>query len=203
MSKATLIKPQFPAGEETEAETRRQLVVLLPRLRRFARGLTGSAPAGDDLLQATCERALANLGQWTPGSRLDSWLFRIARNLYLNELRAGRVRQSYVVEAQQISPGSLCGERRAETGLRLARLRLLLARLPEEQRSAILLIAVEGMSYAEAAEALTLPVGTVTSRLARARQTLRDWMGEDAFFAEEADRPAQEEDPARGERETR
>ena len=159
-----------------KASVRTQIVALLPRLRRFTRGLTGSAEAGDDLLQATCERALANLHLWQDETRLDSWLFRIARNLFLNEIRARKVRQSYLRDAAEMLPTAAAGQRLAEEKIEVSRLRLLLQRLPEEQRSVLLLVCVEGQSYAEAASALELPIGTVTSRLARARLSLKEWM---------------------------
>lgn len=159
-----------------EQRARAEIVALLPRLRRFTRGLTGGAEAGDELLQATCERALTNLHQWQPGSRLDSWLFRIARNLFLNEIRANKVRRGYLRDAVEMMPGAEQGQRVAEERIAVTRLRGFLARLPEEQRSVLLLVCVEGQSYAEAANTLELPIGTVTSRLARARLTLKDWM---------------------------
>ena len=162
-----------------EQRARREVVSLLPRLRRFTRGLAGGAEAGDELLQATCERALANLHLWTENSRLDSWLFRIARNLFLNEIRAGKVRQAYLRDAADLLPRAEPGERIAESQIEMARLRALLQRLPEEQRSVLLLVCVEGQSYAQAAQTLELPIGTVTSRLARARLSLKDWMGRD------------------------
>lgn len=161
----------------------REIVAFLPRLRRFAVSLTGSRAEGDDLVQATCERAIRHWRSWEPGTRLDAWLYRIARNLFLNELRARRVRGPAVeLQAADQVPGLLPrhdGQAAAEAAGEVGRLRTALARLPEEQRSVLLLVAVEGYGYREAAEMLALPIGTVTSRLARARQALQAWMADE------------------------
>lgn len=155
---------------------KREIVAFLPRLRRYAHALTGTRADGDDLVQATCERAIRHLDSWQPGSRLDAWLFRIARNLFLNEVRARRVRgpQQDIADHQEAHAAD--GRPGQEARLDLARVRLLLGRLPEEQRSVLLLIAVEGLSYQETAAALELPIGTVTSRLARGRLALKQLM---------------------------
>ncbi|MBM3573809.1 MAG: RNA polymerase sigma factor, partial [Alphaproteobacteria bacterium] len=79
-----MIDKDEAAGAEASPEFRRDLVALIPRLRRFARGLTGAAADADDLVQAACERALARHGQWTPGTRLDSWVFRIVHTVWLD-----------------------------------------------------------------------------------------------------------------------
>lgn len=155
---------------------RRELVAFLPRLRRFAVNLTGTRAEGDDLVQATCERALRHWRSWQPGTRLDAWLYRIARNLFLNDLRARRLRGTpLAIEAAEGIAGLLPnvdGVRAAEQRFEIRSLQLALAELPEEQRSVLLLVAVEGFGYREAAEILSLPIGTVTSRLARAREAL-------------------------------
>jgi RNA polymerase sigma-70 factor (ECF subfamily) len=134
--------------------------------------LTGSAHDGDDLLQATCEQAIKHIHTWQKGSRLDSWMFRIARNLYLNERRARGVRDSHLRDVSHTQATSIDGQAALDSYLAYAAMRGHVARLPEEQRAALLLIAVEGFSYREAAEILEVPMGTVTSRLARARATL-------------------------------
>ncbi|MCH8999012.1 MAG: RNA polymerase sigma factor [Proteobacteria bacterium] len=154
------------------------MLALLPRLRRFAYGLTGSTDEGDDLVQATCERAIDRIETWQPGTRLDSWMYRIARNIFLNWRRAGRVRAEYL---QVLNPdgfgsvgfGSVDGARAMEAHLTLASVRQGIARLPEEQRAVLLLVCVEGLAYKEVSELLDLPIGTVTSRLARARLSLK------------------------------
>ena len=155
---------------------RDQLVALLPRLRRFALGLTGSRDEGDDLVQAACERAIVNCDKWQPGTRLDSWMFRLTRNLFLNDIRAKGVRgvPMELAAAEGLSLGD------AENGmvaqLTLEKVRHCISRLPEEQRSALLLVTVEGLPYEEAAEVLGLPLGTLTSRLGRARLALRQML---------------------------
>lgn len=155
---------------------RDQLVALLPRLRRFALGLTGSRDLGDDLVQAACERAIANCDKWQPGSRLDSWMFRLTRNIFLNDVRARGVRgvPLELAAAEGLSLGD--SENRMVAQLTLEKVRHCIARLPEEQRSALLLVTVEGLPYEEAAEVLGLPLGTLTSRLGRARLALRQML---------------------------
>jgi RNA polymerase sigma-70 factor, ECF subfamily len=161
------------------------MLTLLPRLRRFAIGLTGSTADGDDLVQATFERAIRYIDTWEAGTRLDSWMFRIARNLFLNDIRAQKVRSRHLktVETEgnfQSDTGDTLDQR-----LLLGTLRRLIGRLPEEQRAALLLVAVEGLSYAETAEVLDLPVGTVTSRVARARLALKQLIDGAAVVASE------------------
>lgn len=149
-----------------------EMLAFLPRLRRFTHGLTGSATDGDDLLQATCERAITNIHTWKKGSRLDSWMYRIARNLHLNDRRARGVRNSHLREITHTQSAAVDGEAVLDSRLAYDAVRGFVTRLPEEQRTALLLIAVEGLSYREAADILDVPIGTVTSRLARARGTL-------------------------------
>lgn len=157
---------------------RRDLIAFLPRLRRFALGLTGDRAEGDDLVQATCERAIRYSDRWVPGTRLDAWLFRIARNLFLNDRRDRRRRGPHLPIDEHPDSRVFDGERAAVSGIALEAVAAELQSLPEEQRSALLLIAVEGLGYREAAEVLGVPMGTVTSRLARARIALRTQLGE-------------------------
>lgn len=156
------------------------MLALLPRLRRFAYGLTGSIDDGDDLVQATCERAIRHIDTWRPGTRLDSWMYRIARNLFLNEIRGRKVRGLDSRPVDLDEHHNVDGARAMEARLTIEAVRRLVGRLPEEQRSALLLVAVEGLSYKEAAAVLDLPTGTLTSRLARARIALKSWMEGDA-----------------------
>ena len=153
---------------------RREMLALLPRLRRFAYGLTGSIDEGDDLVQATCERAISRIDTWEPGTRLDSWMYRIARNVFLNEMRARKVRREHLKLVDPKETVVVDGVRAMESRLTFARVRDLVARLPEEQRTVLLLVCVEGLAYKEVAEVLDLPMGTVTSRLARARLALKE-----------------------------
>src|SRR5262245_3294367 len=148
------------------------MVAVLPRLRRFAYALTGSAEQGDDLVQDACLRALSRIDQWQPGTRLDSWMYRIAQNIWLDRVRANKVRGQVVdVEMAEGIVGS-DGRDVAESELTLETVAAALARLPAEQRGGGALVCGEGASYKEAAEITGVPIGTVMSRLARARRAL-------------------------------
>ncbi|MHA1566362.1 MAG: RNA polymerase sigma factor [Alphaproteobacteria bacterium] len=166
----------MPDRHPGDTAFRTQLIGLLPRLRRFAHGLAKSADEGDDLVQAACIRALERQHQWQEGTRLDSWLYRIIQTIWLDRIRATRVRQDYASgPAQDIMPALVVdGTRAAEAQLTLNRVRSLIDALPAVQRAVLLLVGVEGFSYREAAEALEIPTGTVMSRLARARAALDD-----------------------------
>ncbi len=125
-------------------------------------------------MQATCERAIRSIDTWQAGTRLDSWMYRIARNQFLNQIRANKVRGQRLEVASIDHYTYVDGARAMEAQLTLEAVRGLAARLPEEQRSILLLVCVEGLSYKEVSEVLDIPMGTVTSRLARARATLKD-----------------------------
>lgn len=154
-----------------DKQFRKGIGMLLPRLNRFALALTRSRAERDDLVQATCERALTHVLQWDPKTRLDSWMFRIMQNIWFNEVRARSVRERYAqVEQAQMSLGS--DAQVAEIHVLLERVAEEMFRLPDEQRAVLKLVCVDGMTYNEAAEAESIPLGTVMSRLARARLTL-------------------------------
>jgi RNA polymerase sigma-70 factor (ECF subfamily) len=154
-----------------------QLVAMLPRLRRFARGMTGSAADADDLVQAACERALTRAYQFQEGTRFDSWMFRIVQTIWIDQIRARDVRKEEPdTEAERI--GTDESMRRAEARLGLAEVREALGKLPAEQRAALMLVTVDGLSYKEAAAVADVPVGTIMSRLARARVALQARLGE-------------------------
>jgi RNA polymerase sigma-70 factor (ECF subfamily) len=155
---------------------KREMLALLPRLRRFALALTGAASDADDLVQATCERAIRHLDKWQPGTRLDSWMYRIAQNLHRNAIRDGQTRARHLEVIANDADGARDGEAAMHSHLTLAAVHRRIAGLPPEQREVLALVAVEGCSYREAADILELPIGTVTSRLARARQTLKDFV---------------------------
>lgn len=151
---------------------KRDLVELLPRLRRFAYSLTGSKADADDIVQAACERALKNVDRFEPGTRMDSWMYRIVKNLWLDDRRRLKVRGHAVEpDLHSLSDGGLAA-RAPEDRLTLERVRAAMAALPEAQRAVLALIALEGLSYREAADVLDVPVGTVMSRLSRARDAL-------------------------------
>ncbi len=153
-------------------DLRLRIVEFLPRLRRFCHAMTGNRDKGDDLVQETCARALSRLDQWEPGTRLDSWMFRIAQNLWLDQRRAHKVRGNTVdIDEVYDLPGD-DGRAVTESRLTLAEVSQGMALLPPDQQAIIVLICVEGLSYKEAAEVLEVPVGTVMSRLARARRAL-------------------------------
>ncbi|MGH6961075.1 MAG: RNA polymerase sigma factor [Dongiaceae bacterium] len=151
-------------------ELRAEIVDLLPRLRRFAYGLTGSLDDGDDLVQSACERALTRLDQFQPGTRLDSWMYRIVQNLWIDQRRAQQARPEAGMEPADLEALAVGdAERELDSRLALASVQRAVAALPEEQRSILLLVCVEGQSYKAAADVLEIPLGTVMSRLARAR----------------------------------
>lgn len=162
---------------------RSEMAALLPRLRRFCRSLAGSVDAADDLAQATIERALRSLDRFEPGTRLDRWLLRIAHNLWIDDRRAARNRFPHedVAELPDPPAASLVDELEARS--QGARVRAAIARLPDEQRSVVALVLVEGHSYAEAAEVIGVPVGTVMSRLSRARARLQADLGPREAYA--------------------
>jgi RNA polymerase sigma-70 factor (ECF subfamily) len=149
-----------------------RMIALLPRLRRFALALTGDRDKADDLVQDTCERALAHLDQWKPGTSLDSWMYRIAQNIWVDHHRGRRVQgdQRQLDEAENV-PG-VDGRDVTESRLTLAAVNDGISRLPPDQQVLIAMVCVEGISYKEAAAILGIPIGTVMSRLSRARQTL-------------------------------
>ena len=152
-------------------EIRTEMIQLLPRLRSFARGLTGAVDQADDLVQQTVEKGLRNLGSYTPGTRLDSWLFRIMRNSWIDTIRARRQTQP-LDEGEGLSLVAEDGRTTTEARLYLLDVQREMNALPEEQRTVLMLVCVEGMRYREVAEALEIPEGTVMSRLGRARAAL-------------------------------
>jgi RNA polymerase sigma-70 factor (ECF subfamily) len=145
-------------------------------MRRFAIGLSRSAADGDDLCQATIERALVNRGKWQEGTRLDSWMYTMMRNIWIDEQRARHRRgQTFVAEDAGMAVGAAGAQ---ESAVELSNVDRALARLPAEQREAVLLVMVEGYAYKEAAEIIGCPVGTLNSRLVRGRDALLELLGE-------------------------
>ncbi len=151
-------------------QVRGQLGALLPRLRRFARVITRNVHDADDLVQVALEKALARAAQWRPESRLDSWVFGIMKNAWIDEIRSRRRRDR--VHAPE-EAGFAVGDSSAEMRDIALSMQAAMARLPEDQRLAVALVLVEGLSYKEASEALDIPIGTLTSRLARGREALQ------------------------------
>lgn len=162
------------APEGHAHKLRDQLIGLLPRLRRFAYSLTRDSDACNDLVQETCARALAKAELWQEGTRLDSWLFRIAQNLWLDGRRARSARGDHVDVDEIPALAGSDGRKVTESRLTLEEVARGIAHLKPEQRIIIGLVCVDGMSYKEAAEVLELPIGTVMSRLSRARLELHE-----------------------------
>lgn len=154
---------------------RSQLIELLPRLRRFARHLTRQPDDADDVVQIALERALSRCEQWDPGSRLDGWMFGIIRNAWIDEVRS-RQRRGPHLDLDQISD-TVAGNHDAME-IEVMSVQTAMAQLPEEQRTAVSLVLVEGLSYKEAAQVMEVPIGTLTSRLARGREALQTLLGE-------------------------
>lgn len=148
----------------------------IPRLRRYARALTGERSAADDLVQDTLERALSRFHLWRRGSDLRAWLFTIMHNIYVNQVRS-RARQHQ--EALEESAAESLQAQEPDW-VEIRAIGDALARLPDEQRSVLLLVGLEQFTYDEAARVLGIPVGTVMSRLSRGRERLRVLLGGDA-----------------------
>lgn len=147
---------------------------VIPRLRRYARALTGDTLLADDLLQDTLERAFTKRHLWRQGSDLRAWMFTIMHNVFVNQVRARAAHVSVALDAEALdvparsSPADLLEVGDIDAAIR---------RLPSEQREVLLLIALEQLSYGETAHALGIPLGTVMSRLYRARERLRLLLG--------------------------
>ena len=148
------------------------LMAELLGLKRFCVSLTGDAADADDLLQLTVERVLER--GMPADAHVAKWSYRVCRNLWLDELRSREVRQRYVAAASATDRVQLTSTGDGFDRLELERVDAAMEGLPEEQRSALLLVAIEGCSYAEVAEILDIPLGTVMSRVARARRSLAE-----------------------------
>jgi len=145
------------------------ILVVLPRLRRYARALVGERAASDDLVQDTLERAWSRAGQWQAGSDLRAWLFSIMHNLHIDHLRRPGLNERTLDDSDlELPTRSTQSDRLDVMDLQTA-----LTRLPHEQRQVLLLIALEEMSYEEVSQTLGIPIGTVMSRLSRGRERLR------------------------------
>jgi RNA polymerase sigma-70 factor, ECF subfamily len=153
---------------------REELVTLLPRLRRFARALARNPQDADDLVQMAVERALLHAAQLRDGAPLAAWLYGILRNAWIDEQRA-RARRGRLFTAAE--SGEQVADAAAGPAESLA-VQDALTRLPDEQRLAVALVLIEGLSYKEAAHVMEVPIGTLTSRLARAREALQAILGE-------------------------
>ncbi|HXL76739.1 MAG TPA: sigma-70 family RNA polymerase sigma factor [Burkholderiales bacterium] len=148
-----------------------RLVELIPRLRRYARALVGDRASADDLVQDTLERAWAKLHLYRRGTDLRAWLFTVMHNVHVNKVRATRVTDTLDDELPELAQRASQGD-----ALLVRDLDRAIAHLPSEQRAVLLLVTLEEMSYEEVARALGIPIGTVMSRLSRAREKLRMMM---------------------------
>ena len=159
---------------DAAADIRADIVALLPKMRRFALGLSGSADKADDLVQDAVERALTHADQWEPGTRLDSWLYRIVQNCWISQGRKAAVRHRWQ-ERESFAPQAYeDGRRTVEGRLDLARVMDAYTGLSPKLRSVAALVILDGESYQQAAEVLGVPIGTVMSRVSRAREALRE-----------------------------
>ncbi len=148
-----------------------RLIALIPRLRRYARALVGERAAADDLVQDTLERAWSKLHLYRDGTDLRAWLFTVMHNVYVNQVRASRPTAALEEEMPELAQRAVQGD-----ALLVRDLERAVAALPAAQREVLLLVALEDLGYAETARVLGIPIGTVMSRLARAREKLRVMM---------------------------
>ncbi len=150
----------------------------LPRLRRFAHALSRSPLDADDLTQMTVERALRSKAQWQAGTRLDSWLFKIMRNLWIDTVRSRVRRETKEAPIEAAAEMGHDPREGVEAAIDLKRVMAAMERLPDEQREVVALILIDGFGYREVSEMLDLPIGTVSSRLVRGRTALLALVGE-------------------------
>ena len=158
---------------DSDADFGEQVGTLLPRLRRFARALTRHPQDADDLVQLAVERALTRSKQWRPDSSLTNWMLAIVRNAWIDETRSRRRRDAVLVPENEAAE---VGDTGTDRDIELWSIQSALDRLPEEQRLAVALVLVEGLSYREAAQVMEVPIGTLTSRLARGRVALQSML---------------------------
>lgn len=147
-----------------------EIAALLPRLRRFARSIVFNHDDADDLVQVTVERALNRQAQWEAGTRLDSWMFRIMKNAWIDEVRS-RIRRDNLFAPEEA--GEHVGDGFAEAHQQRLAIQKAISLLSDDHRMVVGLVLVDGMAYQDAADVLELPLGTLMSRLARARSALQ------------------------------
>ena len=147
-----------------------EIALQIPRLRRYARALTGEHAAADDLVQDTLERALSKFHLWRPGSNMRAWVFTIMHNVHVNQLRARIARPEHELDDAAFEVQVRADQ---DDALEIRDLDQALRQLPDEQREVLLLVGLEQLTYGETAKVLGIPIGTVMSRLARGRERLR------------------------------
>jgi RNA polymerase sigma-70 factor (ECF subfamily) len=161
--------------ETMSADLENDIAALLPRLRRFARSITFHREDADDVVQIAVERALTRTEQWQPGTRLDSWMFRIVKNAWIDEVRS-RARRDQLFAAEE--EGEHVGDDTAAAHQQRMAIEKAMSLLSEDHRMVVGLVLVDGLPYKEAAEVLDIPMGTLTSRLARAREALQELLSD-------------------------
>lgn len=164
----------------TNTPLHQDIAALLPRLCRFARAVTRNREDADDLVQMAIERALGRSDQWEAGTRLDSWIFRIMKNAWIDEIRV-RTRRDHLFAPEEA--GEHVGDDFAEAHQQRLAIAKAISLLSEDHRLVIGLVLVDGMAYKEAADVLEIPIGTLTSRLARARDALQELLSDQARTA--------------------
>ena len=156
-----------------------KLAAVWPRLRRFAHALARNPADADDLAQMAAEKAFKSYGQFQPGTKFDSWMFRICRTVWIDTIRSGTRRAAHEAPAELGEGVGFDPRPATEAAIDLKTAMAAMQRLPEEQREVVALILIEGFGYREVAEILEQPIGTVSSRLARGRQALLAMLGEE------------------------
>jgi RNA polymerase sigma-70 factor (ECF subfamily) len=169
--------PVRSVTETMSADLENDIAALLPRLRRFARSITFHREDADDVVQIAVERALTHAGQWQEGTRLDSWMFRIVKNAWIDEVRS-RARRDQLFAPEE--EGEHVGDDTAAAHQQRMAVEKAMSLLSEDHRMVIGLVLVDGLPYKEAAEVLDIPMGTLTSRLARAREALQELLSDRA-----------------------
>ena len=163
------------------ATMKEQLLALLPALRRFAWSLTNSVHDADDLVQNTVERLLVK--GMPDDADINKWAFTVCRNLWVDECRSRKVRGVVTWEPDEHDVITVDGEKDMQLKIEVAQINALLQQLPEEQHLVLSMVTVQGLSYQETADTLGIPLGTVMSRLARARTRLVELVGPESSFA--------------------
>jgi RNA polymerase sigma-70 factor (ECF subfamily) len=163
--------------QDVGSDLNAQILVCLPHLRAFARSLAGDRDRADDLVQSSIQRALAAAAQFTPGTNFKGWIFTILRNVYFSELRSHRRLEVPIDEANLDSHAT---QPTQFAGLEFGEFRRAFDTLPAEQREALVLVGADGFSYEEAAAVCGAPIGTIKSRVSRARRELGRVMGAEA-----------------------
>jgi RNA polymerase sigma-70 factor (ECF subfamily) len=182
-----------PTFDEMSAEMRTALLEAVPHLRAFARSLTRNRDQADDLVNDTIVRAIAASNQFTPGTNFRAWVFTILRNLFYNQGRRGRAKFSSIDDLFIDEPAELASQ---EASLEFCDFRRAFWQLPEHHREALILVGASGLNYEDAARICGCQVGTMKSRVSRARTELRRMLEDDAVTTRRGDSaPVTGEDP--------